>query len=140
MSLSLIQNFGENEFNELKQIYLQQEQNDDITLIEQRRSKFHHFVLDADIDEGVNIRHDFIVDQLFLALEFSFQTSFSFDTSLALLEIINDEFEELLTAPPIPSSSASNFFLDLMSPAKAKALLQRFQDKVRGVETVFQSL
>lgn len=132
---SLLSAFSTNEFEELKQIYVQQQEGGDLSLLAERRKRFHNFVIHSDIDEGVNIRRDFIVDQLFLALEFSFQQSFSFDTTSALLELLNDEFNALLNAPTIPSStkrssSASDFFQELMSAEKAKALFQQFQEKV----------
>jgi hypothetical protein len=113
-SLSLFQEFSADKYREFSESYTG-------TSVEERRDLFTLLIVDNDIEESGNFYRSFIVDQLFLAVEYSLEKSFPYYTCVALLEIINEEFEEMMN-----NSSSSN----LSAEEKLNLMLSKMENKV----------
>lgn len=74
-------------------------------------------------DKGMenNYQRDFVCDIYFLALEFSINHSFDYQTTLSLFELITDEIETLLN---------DETYIQLDSDSRSQAMFQRLIQKV----------
>jgi hypothetical protein len=113
--LSFLPNFSEGKYEELNNLYL----ND--ASAKERRTKLYECCEDPSIPEGNTLR-DFIFDQFLLSIEFSLQKKFNFATVLALLQLLNEQFDNLLSANPdeIQYISRKESSEKLLSSIKAK--------------------
>jgi hypothetical protein len=114
-SLSFFQEFSVDKYKEFTESYTS-------TSAVERRNLFSVLIIDNDIEESGNFHRAFIVDQLFLALEYSLERSFPYYTCAALLEIINEEFEEMMN-----KSSSLN---TLSAEEKLNRMLTKMENKV----------
>jgi hypothetical protein len=113
--LSFLPNFSEEKYDEIKNLYLNNGS------AKERRAKLYECCEDPSIPEGNTLR-DFIFDQFLLSIEFSLQKKFTFATVLALLQLLNEEFDNLLNANPdeIQYISRKESSEKLLSSIKAK--------------------